>query len=119
MEFIVQKAIDCGFDPITAIQMATLNVAEHFSLDGIIGGIAPGRYADLVIIPDERTIKAQYVISNGQVITQNGNLLIEPRRHAFSKQSMASVHLSRKLNAADFAVITHKTADRLSDQRRA
>ncbi len=113
MEFIVQKAIDCGFDPITAIQMATLNVAEHFSLDGIIGGIAPGRYADLVIIPDERTIKAQYVISNGQVITQNGNLLIEPRRHAFSKQSMASVHLSRKLNAADFAVITHKTADRL------
>ena len=113
MEFIVQKAIDCGFDPITAIQMATLNVAEHFSLDGIIGGIAPGRYADLVIIPDERTIKAQYVISNGQVITQNGNLLIEPRRHAFSKQSIASVHLSRKLNAADFAVITHKTADRL------
>ena len=113
MEFIVQKAIDCGFDPITAIQMATLNVAEHFSLDGIIGGIAPGRYADLVIIPDERTIKAQYVISNGQVIAQNGNLLIEPRRHAFSKQSMASVHLSRKLNAADFAVITHKTADRL------
>jgi adenine deaminase len=33
MEHIVQKAIDCGFEPITAIQMATLNVAEHFSLD--------------------------------------------------------------------------------------
>ncbi|MCP4370024.1 MAG: adenine deaminase [Deltaproteobacteria bacterium] len=113
MEFIVQKAIDCGFDPLTAIQMATLNVAEHFSLDGIIGGIAPGRYADLVIIPDERTIKAQYVISNGQVIAQNGNLLIEPRRHDFSKQSMTSVHLSRKLNASDFAIITQKTADQV------
>ncbi|MEA3437188.1 MAG: adenine deaminase C-terminal domain-containing protein, partial [Thermodesulfobacteriota bacterium] len=110
MEFIVQKAIDCGFDPITAIQMATLNVAEHFSIDSIIGGIAPGRYADLLIIPDERTIEAQYVISNGQVIAQNGNLLKQPRRHAFSKQSMTSVHLTRKFNASDFAVIIQKAA---------
>ncbi|MBW2249384.1 MAG: adenine deaminase [Deltaproteobacteria bacterium] len=113
MEFIVQKAIDCGFDPITAIQMATLNVAEHFSLDGIIGGIAPGRYADLLIIPDERTIKAQYVISNGQVIAQNGNLLKQPRKHAFAKQSMTSVHLTRKLNASDFAVRIEKAVDKV------
>ncbi len=113
MEFIVQKAIDCGFDPITAIQMATLNVAEHFSIDGIIGGIAPGRYADLLIIPDERTIQAQYVISNGQVIAQNGNLLKQPRRHVFSKQSMTSVHLNCKLNASDFAVKMQKAADKV------
>jgi len=113
MEFIVQKAIDCGFDPITAIQMATLNVAQHFSLDCIIGGIAPGRHADLLIIPDERTVEAQYVISNGQVIAQNGNLLKQPRRHAFSKQSMTSVHLSRKLNASDFSVIMQKAVDKV------
>jgi len=113
MEFIVQKAIDCGFDPLTAIQMATLNVAEHFSLDGIVGAIAPGRYADLLIIPDERTIKAQYVISNGQVIAQNGNLLVEPRKHSFSKQSMTSIHLSRKLNESDFAVIIQKATDQV------
>ncbi|MDY6791690.1 MAG: adenine deaminase C-terminal domain-containing protein [Thermodesulfobacteriota bacterium] len=105
MEFIVQKAINCGFDPITAIQMATLNVAEHFSLDGIIGGIAPGRYADMLIIPDERTIEAQYVISNGRVIAQNGNLLTQPRSHTFTKQSMTSVHSTRKLSPSDFALI--------------
>jgi adenine deaminase len=52
MECVVQKAIDCGFDPIHAIQMATINVAEYFFLDGIIGGIGPGKYADLVIVPD-------------------------------------------------------------------
>jgi adenine deaminase len=113
MEFIVQKAIDCGFDFITAIQMATLNVAEHFSLDGIVGGIAPGRYADLLVIPDERTIEAQYVISNGQIISQNGKLLKQPRRHAFSKQSMTSVHLTRNFNASDFAVIIEKAAEKV------
>jgi len=113
MEFIVQKAIDCGFDPVTAIQMATLNVADHFSLDGVIGGIAPGRYADLLIIPDERTIQAQYVISNGQVVAQNGNLVKQPRRHTFSKQSTTSIHLNRKLNASDFAVIIQKAAEKI------
>jgi adenine deaminase len=111
MEFIVQKAIDCGFDPVAAIQMATLNVAEHFSLDDIIGGIAPGRYADLLVIPDERTMDAQYIISNGQVIAQNGNLLKQPRRHAFSKQSMTSVHLTHILHSSDFAVMVQKDAD--------
>ena len=72
MEYVLQKAIDYGFDPIAAIQMSTLNVAEHFSLDTLIGGIAPGRFADLVMIPDIKTIKAQLVISNGKVIAQNG-----------------------------------------------
>lgn len=50
MEFVVQKAIDLGFDPVLAVQMATVNVAQHFALDDIIGGIAPGKYADIVII---------------------------------------------------------------------
>ena len=76
METLVQKAIDYGFEPIHAIQMATLNVAEHFSLDHLIGGIAPGRLADFVIIPDETTIAAQTVVSNGRVIAQNGKLLV-------------------------------------------
>jgi len=59
MESIVQRAIDLGFDPIVAIQMATLNPAQHFHLDDCLGGIAPGKYADVVIIPDLRTIDAE------------------------------------------------------------
>jgi len=104
MEFVVQKAIDYGFDPITAVQMATLNVAEHFSLDSVIGGIAPGRYADLLIIPDPATISAEYVISNGQIIAQNGNLLISPRQYRFSEKSRNSVHLPRAMETFDFAI---------------
>jgi adenine deaminase len=104
MEYLVQKAIDLGFDPIAAIQMATLNVAEHFSLDGLIGGIAPGRYADLVIIPDVGNIDAQTVISNGRVVARDGKLLVAPRNHQFSKQSLNSIHLSKKFRPDDFVI---------------
>jgi adenine deaminase len=98
---------------VAAIQMATLNVAEHFKLDGFIGGIAPGRYADLVIIPDINTITAQIVISNGQVVAQNGNLLLPTRQHQFSEESLNSVQLSGELNPSDFIIKALDTADQI------
>ncbi len=104
MESIVQKAIDCGFEPITAIQMATLNVAEHFSLDALIGGIAPGRYADLAIIPDITTIDAQVVISNGLIIAKDGKLLASPRKHTFAEESLQTIKLPRELEPSDFII---------------
>ena len=104
MEYPVQKAIDCGFDPVTAIQTATLNVAEHFGLDHVIGGIAPGKMADMVIIPNPETIRAEYVISNGRVIAQDGRLLISARRHPYSSKSLDTIRLYKKLTANDFKI---------------
>lgn len=108
LEYVLQKAIDCGFDPVAAIQMATLNVAEHFSLDSVIGGIAPGRYADMVMIPDASTIKARLVISNGKIITRDGELLVNPRRHQFKSRSLNSVKLAGEIKPAQFKIRIEK-----------
>jgi adenine deaminase len=104
MEFVVQKAIDCGFEPMAAVRMATLNVAEHFSLDGILGGIAPGKYADMVIIPDLKTIRPEYVISNGIIVARKGKLLVEPRKPVYSEASRNSIHLPGGLKPEEFAI---------------
>jgi len=114
MEFVVQKAIDCGFNPIHAIQMATINVAEYFFLDGIIGGIAPGKYADIVIISDLKTIKAEYVISKGRIIAREGDLLVSPRKHTSSAQNLKSVHLSRVLEPVDFSIPVTKEVSQVN-----
>ncbi len=108
MDHVVQKAIDRGFDPVKAIQMATINVAEYFGLGGIIGGIAPGKYADIVIIPEARTIKAEYVISKGKIIAREGHLLLSPRKHSYSNDSLNSIRLSRELEPADFRIAVNK-----------
>jgi len=104
MEFVVQKAIDLGFSPILAIQMATINTAQHFGMDDVIGGIAPGRLADIVIIPDLRTIRAEYVISNGEVVARNGQPVVRPRKHNYPKSSQNSIHLAKNFDASDFAI---------------
>jgi len=104
MEFLVQKAINLGFDPVRAVQMVTVNVARHFAIDDDIGGIAPGKYADIAIIPDLKTIKAEYVISNGRVIAQNGQLLIKPRKHRYPQSMFNTIHLDRDFTADDFTI---------------
>jgi len=114
METVVQKAIRCGFDPVSAIQMATLNVAEHFSLDHLIGGIAPGRQADLVLIPDPETIDPKIVISRGCIIARDGKLVVEPRKHVYSPDSLHTVHLPNPLSASDFAINTATDAATVS-----
>ncbi|PIP09178.1 MAG: adenosine deaminase, partial [Syntrophobacteraceae bacterium CG23_combo_of_CG06-09_8_20_14_all_50_8] len=105
MEYIVQKAIDVGFDPMDAVQMATINVAEHFSLDGILGGIAPGKYADMVIIPDLKTVRPEYVISNGKIAAKKGDVLVSPRKSVYTEASRHSVHLPAEFKPEDFSLI--------------
>jgi len=100
LEHVVQRAIDAGFDPVIAVQMATLNVAEHFRLDGVLGGIAPAKYADMALIPDLRTIKAEVVISNGVVIARDGRLMIEPRPAVFTGGELKK----RKVSPNAFAI---------------
>ncbi len=104
MDSVAQKAIDLGFDPITAIQMVSLNPAEHFGLDDIVGGIAPGRHADIVIIPSLARIKPEVVISQGQIVAQNSKLLIEPKKHIYSESFRNTIRIPRKLEPADFAI---------------
>jgi len=104
MDHLVQKAIDLGFPPILAIQMATINVAEHFNLDEYIGGIAPGRFADIVMIPDLNNIKPELVISNGKVVSQNGKISSEPRRHFYPGFAMKSVKLDRGFRPESFTI---------------
>ncbi len=102
MEVILQKAVDLGFDPVSAIQMATINPARYLKLDDRVGGIAPGKYADIVILPDLYNINAEYVISNGRVIACRGELLVQPRKHAFPAWTRQAIRLTKKFAPDDF-----------------
>ena len=104
MNRIVQKAIDVGFEPMDAVRMATLNIAEHFSLDGLLGGIAPGKYADMLVIPDIKTIDARYVISMGKVVAKDGEVLIAPRKPVYAMSSRHTVNLPGEFKPEDFLI---------------
>jgi adenine deaminase len=106
MDRVLRHAISEGLDPMTAIQMATINAAEHFGLTKEMGLIAPGRWADVLLVNDLMNFKAELVVAKGQVIAENGELLVKLPVAKYPKWVTKSVHLKRNLKAADFALRT-------------
>ena len=71
---LLRKAVSLGVPPMQAIQMVTLNPATYLRLDDYIGGIAPGRQADLLLLPDLVSFRPEQVIAKGQIVAVKGEL---------------------------------------------
>jgi adenine deaminase len=104
MDRVLRHAIAEGLDPLTAIQMCTINTAEHFGLTREMGMIAAGRWADIVIVDDLRDFRAEMVIARGQVIAQKGKWTAELPSFSYPKWATNSVNLKRAIKADDFRI---------------
>jgi len=71
---MVRTAVKVGLEPITAIQIATINAATYLGLDKEIGAIAPGMHADILLLPDLQNFKPRMVIVGGKVLAADGEL---------------------------------------------
>lgn len=95
IDYNVKLAIEAGIDPITAIQMGTINVAECFGLFEK-GAIAPGYQADFLLIDSLEDMKIQYVYKNGEVVAKEGEVV------SFVKESLEiPFHLNKTVSFCD------------------
>ncbi len=101
---VVRHAIAQGLKPIVAIQMATLNTAQHFGLERELGSIAPGRRADLVVSSDLVALPIEIVIGRGRVLARDGRLVEEIAPYAYPASARDTVRLGRAVTAQDFDV---------------
>ncbi len=67
-----RQAVAMGLEPMQALQAITLTPAEHFRLDGVMGGLAPGRQADVVLLSDLSEFRPSLVIARGRVVARSG-----------------------------------------------
>ncbi len=97
---MVRRAVRAGVDPIVAIQMATLNPADYFRLHEV-GGVAPGRRADMVVIEDLADPVVQQVYYGGMLAAEWGKMAI-----AAPKETVAALPASMHVSAdrLDFSV---------------
>ncbi|GAB7387763.1 adenine deaminase C-terminal domain-containing protein [Bacillaceae bacterium] len=71
-DYVLRLALEAGLDPVPAYRMATLNPATYYGLDADIGGIAPGRIADILFLEDLRAPTPRKVMANGKWAAENG-----------------------------------------------
>jgi adenine deaminase len=102
----IRHAVAQGLEPMKAIQMATLNPAEYFGVGREMGSIAPGRFADLVLVKDLNDFQVELVIAKGRVAAENGQMKLELPKVRHPKWVLNSVHLHHPLTAADFRLAT-------------
>jgi len=74
LDNLLRKAVRLGLDPLTALQMVTLNPAEFFGLHDR-GAVAPGYRADLVVMKDLESFSAERVYKDGRLVAYEGKAL--------------------------------------------
>ena len=102
MNRVVRHAIARGLKPMTAIQMATINTAQHFGMERELGSIAPGRRADLILSSDLAELPVETVIARGRVLAEGGRLTAEVAPRPYPARARNTGRLARPLAAEDF-----------------
>lgn len=104
MNHVVRRAIEEGVDPVKAIQMGSINTARYFRVDGDVGGIAPGKCADVLLIGDLGRMEPSTVIADGEIVWEDGKLRADFPVYEYPAHARDSVRLARPLVPGDFAV---------------
>jgi len=104
MNRVVRHAISQGLKPITAIQMATLNTAEHFGLERELGSITAGRRADIIITSDLVELPIEQVFSGGELVAENGELVKDIPAASYPATAKNTVKLGKELEETDFVI---------------
>ena len=111
MNRVVRHAIAQGLKPMTAIQLATLNTAQHFGLERELGSITPGRRADIVISSDLIALPIEIVIARGVILAEAGKLTTDIPPYAYPASAKDTVRLGKRLGAGDFDIAAPRGAN--------
>ena len=104
MNRVVRHAIDCGCDPVIALQMATINTATHFGLERELGSIAPGRRADVILTSDLKELPIDVVYARGVKVAEAGKITVECPHYDWPDAARQTVHMGKSLSDVDFEI---------------
>lgn len=108
MDRVLRHTINQGVEPMLAIQMATINTATYFGLETEIGQIAPGRYADILLVPDLNDFHPELVMVKGIIVAQNGENMIEFPNIEYPDWVIQSVNIKTPISPEVFQIKTSK-----------
>ncbi len=104
MNHVVRRAVEEGLDPITAVQMATINVAEYFRLGHDLGSISPGKCADIIFVRDLNEMRVDKVLVDGVTVAEEGRMSVQWPEFSYPDWARHSVRLAGPLRQDDFII---------------
>ena len=107
IDHCIRESINLGLKPIDAITMASKNNFDYYNMGKDLGGIAPGKLADILIFDDLKSFKPNKVFVGGKLVVSNGNLVTSIKKKIISPWIKKTVKL-KKFSANDFLIKSKK-----------
>ncbi len=104
MDRVVRHAIECGCEPLIALQMATINTASHFGLERELGSISPGRRADFVLTSDLEKLPIDLVYANGIKVAQEGQFVGSLKPLSWPAEMKETVRVKQPIRPQEFDI---------------
>lgn len=105
IDHILRRALEEGIDPITAIQMVTINCAQCFQLDHEMGSVTPGKCADIVLLKDLKSMEVLQVLIDGQTVAKDGRMTLEFAPFHYPQWATGSMHVAGEITPESFQIL--------------
>lgn len=104
IDYMVNRSIALGLPPVQAIQMATINAAQHFRIDHLVGSLAPGRWADILLVDSLENVAPRMVFFKGNLVARDGVMTSQISPVEYPTWFGQTMHVTRGKEARDFAL---------------
>jgi adenine deaminase len=107
IDHCIRESVKLGLEPIDAITMASRNCFDYYNMGKDLGGIAPGKLADIIIFDDLKSIKPSKVFVGGKLVVSNGSIVSPINKKVVPSWIKNTVKL-KKFSNKDFEIISKK-----------
>jgi adenine deaminase len=107
IDHCIRESIKLGLKPLDAITMASKNNFDYYNMGKDLGGIAPGKLADILIFNDLKSFKPNKVFVGGKLVVSNGSIVTHIKKKTIPSWIKKSVKL-KKFSENDFLIKSKK-----------
>ena len=107
IDHCIRESIRHGLKPIDAITIASKNNFDYYNMGKDLGGIAPGKLADILIFDDLKSFKPTKVFVGGKLIISNGRFVIPIKKKPIPSWIKKTVKL-KNFSKNDFLIKSKK-----------
>ena len=103
IDHCIRESIKLGLKPIDAITMASKNNFDYYNMAKDLGGIAPGKLADILIFDDLKSFKPNKVFVGGKLVVSDGQIVTSIKKKIIPSWIKKTVKL-KKFSENDFLI---------------
>ena len=109
IDYCIRESIKLGLDPIDAVTMASKNNFDYYNMGKDLGGIAPGKLADILVFDNLKSFKPKHVFVGGKLVVSNGVFIASMKKNIIAPWIKKTVKL-KKFSKNDFLIKSKKNS---------